>query len=59
MRNALLTGLGIGAGVAIYEVLTNGLSGADFYRAIFVGVFCAVIYAVYYSLKPKVRVEKL
>lgn len=53
MKNALLTGLGIGAGVAIYEVLTNGLSGAYFYRAIFVGVFCTVIFAVYNSLKPK------
>ena len=53
MKKALLTGLGIGAGIAIYEVLTNGFSGADFYRAIFVGVFCTVIFAVYNSLKPK------
>ncbi|WP_303732941.1 hypothetical protein [Idiomarina piscisalsi] len=53
MKNALLNGLGIGSGVAIYEVLTNGVSGANWYRAIFVGVFCTVIFAVYNSLKPK------
>lgn len=55
MKNALLTGLGIGVGVAIYEVLTNGFSGADWYRAIFIGVFCAVIFAVYNSFKPKLE----
>ncbi|MGM0428763.1 MAG: hypothetical protein ACQEQ2_00485 [Pseudomonadota bacterium] len=53
MKNALFTGLGIGAGVAIYEVLRSGVSGADWYRAIFVGVFFTVIFAVYHSLKPK------
>ncbi len=53
MKNTLLTGLGIGVGVAIYEVLTNGLSGADWYRAIFVGVFCIVVSAVYNAFKPK------
>lgn len=55
MKNALFTGLGIGAGVAIYQVLTNGISGADWYRATFVGVFCTVIFAVYHSLKPNSR----
>jgi len=55
MKESLLTGMGIGVGVGIYEVLVNGLSGADWYRAIFVGVFCTVIFAVYKSIKPRVR----
>jgi hypothetical protein len=53
MKDSLLTGMGIGVGVAIYEVLANGLSGADWYRAIFIGLFCVVIFAVYKSIKPR------
>jgi len=53
MRDSLLTGMSIGGGVGIYEVLVNGFSGADWYRAVFIGIFCTVIYAVYNSFKPR------
>ncbi|MDV6317189.1 hypothetical protein [Idiomarina sp. HP20-50] len=53
MKSPLLTGFGVAVGVAVYEVLTHGLSGADWYRAIFVGVFCGLVFALYELVRPR------
>jgi|AntDeeMinimDraft_8_1070380.scaffolds.fasta_scaffold01668_5 hypothetical protein len=43
MKNALLTGLGIGAGVAIYQVLTNGILVSRYFCwRILHGHFCGL-----------------
>ncbi len=44
-------GIGVAVGFAIYDVVVYGLADADWYRALFVGVFCVIVLTLFKSLK--------
>lgn len=53
MKNSLYMGLGVATGVAIYEFAVHGLSGADWYKAVFVGIFCTLVFVIFRLFKAQ------
>lgn len=51
MNKALSYGIGMGVGIAVYEVIAHGVVGADWYRPIFIGVVCTLIMGIYFRVK--------
>lgn len=51
MNKALPYGIGMGVGVALYQVIAHGFADADWYRAVFVGVFSCVVMGIYFRVK--------
>ena len=50
LTNSAATGLGVGVGTAIYELISEGVGGADWVRPLFVGAFTFVIFLVVLAL---------
>lgn len=47
MKNSLYCGAFAGFGSAVYQILVHGLSGADFYRSVFIGLFVALVFMLF------------
>lgn len=50
LANSAISGLGVGVGVAIYDLITDGVGGVDWMRALFVGAFVFLAWLLFLTL---------
>ena len=55
MGKPISFGVGMGLGTLLYEVIEQGVADADWFRAIFVGVFAIFVFFLFSGLKALYR----